>query len=401
MIPLEPNPATIIFGACDRHNLGDLLFPHIVTALLPRQPCCYAGVAARDLRGYGGHDVAAIARLAAARGGEAVTLIHAGGELLTCTLWQAALMVQPPAEAKRLTTRLEGRPELQRRWAQRALRLVQEAPYTLDPSLFPRARRVIYNGVGGVELDRCEVAMRDEVVAKLRTADSVTVRDRTTQGQLAQAGISAGLLPDSAVMVAELFGGRIAAACRQGEVARLLADLPHGYVAVQFSAEFGDDATLASMAAQLDGICAATGCGIVLFRAGAAPWHDDLECYRRLAARMRTAAVRISTGLDIWTICAVIARSRAYCGSSLHGRIVALAHGLPRLNIAAPGCGAGISKQQAWAATWEPGVPAVVAVERMAEALEQLLRHHDGEGQRHLAAQLAQRCRDGFGASMQ
>ncbi|MBE0547855.1 MAG: polysaccharide pyruvyl transferase family protein, partial [Rubrivivax sp.] len=36
----------ILFGAFDRHNLGDLLFPHIAAALLPGRTLVYAGLAA-------------------------------------------------------------------------------------------------------------------------------------------------------------------------------------------------------------------------------------------------------------------------------------------------------------------------------------------------------------------
>ena len=44
----------ILFGAFDRHNFGDLLFPHIATALLPGRELRFAGLALRDLRPYGG-----------------------------------------------------------------------------------------------------------------------------------------------------------------------------------------------------------------------------------------------------------------------------------------------------------------------------------------------------------
>ena len=37
MLPAKPGPL-VLFGACDRHNLGDLLFPHIAAALLPILP---------------------------------------------------------------------------------------------------------------------------------------------------------------------------------------------------------------------------------------------------------------------------------------------------------------------------------------------------------------------------
>ena len=37
---------TILFGAFDRHNFGDLLFPYIAAALLPDTPVLFAGLAA-------------------------------------------------------------------------------------------------------------------------------------------------------------------------------------------------------------------------------------------------------------------------------------------------------------------------------------------------------------------
>ena len=50
-------PPLVLFGAFDRHNFGDLLFPHLMTALLPGRDFQFAGLAARDLRAFGGHRV--------------------------------------------------------------------------------------------------------------------------------------------------------------------------------------------------------------------------------------------------------------------------------------------------------------------------------------------------------
>ena len=41
---------TLIFGAFDRHNFGDLLFPHVAAALLPERRLIFAGLAERDRR---------------------------------------------------------------------------------------------------------------------------------------------------------------------------------------------------------------------------------------------------------------------------------------------------------------------------------------------------------------
>lgn len=56
---MPPEPRTVVFGAFDRHNLGDLLFAHVVAALLRGRDLVFAGIADRDLTAWGGHRVAA------------------------------------------------------------------------------------------------------------------------------------------------------------------------------------------------------------------------------------------------------------------------------------------------------------------------------------------------------
>jgi hypothetical protein len=133
----------------------------------------------------------------------------------------------------------------------------------------------------------------------------------------------------------------------------------------------------------------------VFFRAGAAPWHDDLSCYQRTKSRMRCPSV-IFTALDLWTICALIANSRGYAGSSLHGRIVAMAFALPRVNFVHPAHAGRPEKQAAYAATWDdPALSAVVSVDRIAEAVDKALAS-DTEGLHRIARQLAATYRAAF-----
>ena len=169
---------------------------------------------------------------------------------------------------------------------------------------------------------------------------------------------------------------------------------PQGYIAVQFSVEFDDDATLSAIAAQLDTLAHSTGLGIVFFRAGAAPWHDELGAFARTGARMRAPA-RVFMSLDLWDICALIAASRAYAGSSLHGRIVAMAFALPRVNFVHT---AQRGKQAAFAATWEDAqVPAAVQADSIAQAVLQAMAV-DSDVLAAKARQLADCYRDAFRA---
>lgn len=392
--------STILFGAFDRHNFGDLLFPHIAAALLHDKTPIFAGLAERDLRRYGGHRAHSLAQLAAHWGGRPVNLIHVGGEILTCDAWQAAVMLLPEDQVQPTIARLDAHPQERLAWAQQQLGMASLAPYCASRTLFPHVARVIYTGVGGVELGECDCALRAEVLAKLKAADVVSVRDRLTQTQLETAGIATQLIPDPAVMVAELFGAQIRQRCQEPEIARLLENFPHGYIAVQFSAEFGDDATLAEIARQLDLMARETGYGVVFFRAGAAPWHDDLGCLRRVAARMSVRNLAIFESLDLWNICALIAHSRGYCGSSLHGRIVAMAFALPRVNFHTAWQKNHLSKQTAFAATWEiPGAPACVEVNEIASGIRHALAVNSGL-RRYKAQELVSLYRQGFASCL-
>ena len=391
----EADAPTILFGAFDRHNFGDLLFPHIAAALLPDANPIYAGLAERDLRPFGGHRVQAITKLVREMGDSPVRLVHAGGELLTCDAWQAAVMLTPAEEVQHIICSHDDKPMERLEWAQARLGMPDLAPYVHTRRLFPHAASIVFNAVGGVDLDEREPALRAEVLSKLKAADAVSVRDSRTLSQLENAGVGARLTPDPAVMVAELFGEKILQHGEGGEPAATREAFPQGYLAVQFSADFGDDATLAQLASQLDQAAVESGLGIVLFRAGAAPWHDDLSVHERLASRMH-AAVRVFRSLHLWDICALIAASRGFCGSSLHGRIVAAAFALPQLSLLPPDHSGKLTKQAAYAETWNgPCHPAMTSAGMMAEDIRSMLAA-DSAGMAAWAREMAARYRQAF-----
>jgi hypothetical protein len=345
-------PTTIVFGAFDRHNLGDLLFAHVAAALLPRdETVVFAGLAERDLRPFGGHRVQALhalrddARLRGAR------LLHAGGEILTCTARQAAAMLLDPAEVDATLAALAAHPEDEPAWRRAMLGTDDELPYVVGRDAFRWLASVAFAGVGGVALDALPAATRATLLARLTSADALTVRDAVTQAQLHAAGVVAPLMPDPAELVETLFGDAIRARVNDPPIADLRKAFPGGWLAVQLSTEFADDATLARIAAQLAAIPDDTGLGIVLFRAGAAPWHDDADLLARLAGRLPVRHVRVFDSLDVWDLCALLAHAHACLCSSLHGALVARAFGVPALGIEPPDPAQG-RKLAAYVSTW-------------------------------------------------
>ncbi len=68
----------------------------------PGRAPIFAGLATRDLRAWGGHEVVALAALAQSSRDARVALLHVGGELLTCTAWEAAVMLAHLEDAQSL-----------------------------------------------------------------------------------------------------------------------------------------------------------------------------------------------------------------------------------------------------------------------------------------------------------
>lgn len=367
------DPPVILFGAFDRHNFGDLLLGEIAASVLQDRPLVFAGLAERDLTAFGGRKVRAIADVAREWGEQPADVVHTGGEILTCSLYEAAVMLLSPQAAGTAIAGHDRDPPARQAWSEELLGLRQQVAYLVPRSLFRRPRNFRYCGIGGVELATLPVPMRREVFTNLRHASHLWVRDQLTQLQLEQAGIPGVLAPDPAVATARLCGSRIAGHRVDGEPAAVAARFPRGYLAVQFSTEFGDDATLREIARQLLKVQGETRLGIVLFRAGAAPWHDDPDVYRRLLAATPGLAAAVFASLELWDICALLANATAYCGSSLHGRIVAEACGRPAVNLVRD---AGrMTKQAAHALGWGYGSrPTVLAPADLAMGVTGVLR---------------------------
>jgi hypothetical protein len=336
----------ILFGAYDRHNLGDILLGHMAAVAAAPRPVCLAGLAGRDLTAWGGHKVLAITDLARQWGDRRADLLHVGGELLTCPSYEAAVMLQEPGEASAAIARLDTDPAARLAWAQATLDHPARLPYLAAKALFRNPGRFEYRAVGGVEFDRIEPEARTEAILRLGEADRITVRDHVTQGHLAAAGIATELEPDPVSRVAARFGERIRHHAGTGETAWVRDAFPAGYLALQFAAEYGDDASLDRLATFLSG----ERLSLVLFRAGAAPWHDDLAVYRRLVDRLTgRRRAHLFQSLKVWDLCALIANAAGYCGSSLHGGIVARALGVPVRPFPLP---ASTAKVAAYWSTW-------------------------------------------------
>ncbi|MCX7946646.1 MAG: polysaccharide pyruvyl transferase family protein [Hydrogenophilus sp.] len=316
-----------LFGAADRHNMGDLL--------LLRAARCWAdqeglrvrevGLRYHNLRGVGGARVEPFAAVwGRAQEGARMVVWHVGGAILETDAASAAEMLLPQREAAAaLRWWRFSFEEAEREYA----RLLREAgpprpfPYVAPP--LPEGGRVAYlfTGVSG------QKGLGDEGVRRaLAEAKVVCVRDRESLRACTAAGVRAVLAPDPVEEMASEWGSREGWR-RRGWAFRQRWG---SFAAIQWAAT-----------AEVEGVAEEVRAGvergvlprqIVFFAMGLAPLHDSMEAYQRVAQRLRKDRVPVK----VWraahrdSIAGLIAGAKVVAASSLHALILADRLGVPQ-----------------------------------------------------------------------
>ena len=220
------------------------------------------------------------------------------------------------------------------------------APYIPLMHDFPRNADAlaVLNSVGIAGVRGIEPARREPIVAALRAAGAVTVRDRGSSAFLTDLGVEHRLLPDAAHAL-----GVLEPAARTGDTA--IVQVSRSRLRMLGHARLG--AVLAA-SPQL------AGRPIRLLLAGTATGHDSADDYDRVVR----AARRRSRGIDIailderrpLELARHIQRASVAIGTSLHVRIVAAAFGVPRVSLPKP-------KPTRYARQWDPDMPFDVSLD--------------------------------------
>ena len=310
------NRKIVLFGAMGRHNFGDMLMPYIVSQLL-RADCLFsdrdfviADVLHADMRHFGGHAVQSVAGLLhPAMNNMRFDVVHLGGETAGCTLTSAVNMILGNADND---TQMKYRSEMQQPHWKHFQKCVPMG-YILPKQCFNHSGVFVTNTIGG----HVTLPDADEI---LHTHEYCSVRNPF--GNMSWKH----LVPDSVVMLKELFDDRISARRPVNSTK---------YIALQIANwVFRSVPNVPQFAAQLIAAAQHVNASLVFFRAGAAAGHDnlkDLQTIQRIIETKSSVPVEVFSGLNIWDICALISRAEVLVASSLHCRIVAFAYSVPRI----------------------------------------------------------------------
>ena len=338
-IPERKGRTVALYGAFDRYNYGDLLFPIITRKLWERRlgPATfqYYGLLASDLSEYGGVPTRPLTQLFARNElPDGSVVIVPGGDVLSADWTYLYLCHRELDWILRWRERLWGRQGvemgLRRRFCPSLV-----LPYAISPADFRQTVTVAYQAIGGIGLHHYPEKIQGAVRAKLTQAAYVGVRDSRTRSTLAGPGGPGArirLVPDSAVLLSDVFPvgalmGRLTPRIRQ-----IIEAWGQGKYAVFQAADRFNEDEVAELARQLDALYGQTGLPCFLLPIGRALKHDDHLLLARLRARMRAPA-ELPEFNTIHDTMGVIAQAAVFAGTSLHGAITAISYAVPHVGL--------------------------------------------------------------------
>ena len=358
----------IAYGAYDRHNYGDLLFAIVLKRYLEadgRFSVLIAATKNSDLSSYGALPTVPLKKaLEATRQQSKTMLIVAGGECLTAQ-WESIIgylapqAIYYPIKASPYLIGHKAFIRLSRMFT----RIPSDIPLVLGERELP-GYKVMYNSVGGNEISRKKPLIHEAIRRNLKDCTYVSVRDRETSAELDKIGVQHSLVPDSAILISDIFPQQV----DPGEPGHIVFHVSDHHAKRRVEA----------IAQQLTELNVNTGLKIALLTIGKAPGHSDDGPLDKLYSLLgEERAYRVDSG-NIDDIIRCIATSKLYCGTSLHGAITALAYAVPQIALLPQR----VVKLSSFLETWVPKQSCGFAEVPQISQIGTNLIHNFGDSQR-------------------
>lgn len=344
----------ILYGAFDRHNYGDLLFPLIMERVIakqfPEKKVLVAGLIDSDLSQFGAPKTVAIKK-ALKKSKPNATIILAGGDVIACD-WQSAYGYLLPTAIFPFYERIGCYyfPKITDYIISHLAGLTSALPFNLNREDAGNGRTVIYNSVGATGVSR---VTKDEDIAALgkvmNEAGFVSIRDTFSQEQLVRIGYkNPSLAPDSATVMSSYISVDEMTKKSAATTLTMIEKCNKGYLVFQISQAHvrGKEQAFAE---QLSRISKETGLPIVFIAIGNAAGHNDTVGINKVVSLLDSEVTfDCYVAGNIFDLMNIIRNASCYCGTSLHGLITSMSFAIPRVGLLPT-----LRKQVNYMKTWD------------------------------------------------
>jgi len=364
----------VLYGAFDRHNYGDLLFPLVMERMLserfPDKKIVIAGLIDSDLTEFNALRTVGIKK-ALKQSKQDVTIILAGGDVVSCD-WLSAYSYLLSDFSFSIFQRTFARyiPKLTEKIIKNIIGLKSDNPFDLTSKDLSSNMKLIYNSVGATAVSGVEGESAKSLLAALNNADYVTVRDEFSSDNIRRIGANVNdIYPDSATVMSSIFSEEEINKKTGEKASSLINKLENKYLVFQISS--AHSAGLEEEFAQnLTAIANKHDLTIVFIAIGNAAGHSDSHGIEKIK-RYLDNNIKVAEYLDggVFDVMNIIKNSQCYCGTSLHGLITSMAFHVPRVGLLPK-----LRKQRNYMATWDLAeMPSGVLPNELSDAIDRAM----------------------------
>ena len=343
-----------IIGAFDRYNYGDLLFPIVIEKylrenrkdLLEKYDLRYFGLVESDLSSVGGKKTQALKKLYNEDLSENSMVIVAGGDVLPARISSMDVDLSKSNLSmlcKKVIIKAINRRNFEK-ISMKKFNLNTRFPWIVEKDNFKNNIFVAYNAVGGSTLNELPKFEVDEIKRNMSKSNYISVRDNKSLDNVKD--LNSKLYPDSATIMSNFSPINVLENKISKDVKKFIKDTGNKYICIQSNlcSIRGKEEVLVR---ELEKIHREEGLEILLLPIGIAANHDDNIALNRLKKYFNIKVNHIEK-LNIYDIMYLIANSRFFAGTSLHGNITAMSYAVPHI-----GLNREISKLDNYLKTWD------------------------------------------------
>lgn len=343
-----------IIGAFDRYNYGDLLFPIVIEKylmenrkdLLEKYDLRYFGLVESDLSSVGGKKTQALKKLYNEYLRENSMVIVAGGDVLPARISSMDVDLSKSNLSmlcKKVIIKAINRRNFEK-ISMKKFNLNTRFPWIVEKDNFKNNIFVAYNAVGGSTLNELPKFEVDEIKRNMSKSNYISVRDNKSLDNVKD--LNSKLYPDSATIMSNFFPINVLENKISKDVKKFIKDTGNKYICIQSNlcSIRGKEEILVR---EIEKIHREEGVEILLLPIGIAANHDDNIALNRLKKYFNIKVNHIEK-LNIYDIMYLIANSRFFAGTSLHGNITAMSYAVPHI-----GLNREISKLDNYLKTWD------------------------------------------------
>lgn len=380
----------VLYGAFDRHNYGDLLFPLVMERMLtqkfPNKKIVIAGLIDSDLSEFNALPTTSIKK-ALKESNKDVAIILAGGDVVACD-WLSAYSYLLSDFSFSIFQRIFARfiPGITEKVIKKIIGLKSDNPFDLTSKDLSAEMKLIYNSVGATGVSNIHGDAALNLSAALNNADYVTVRDEFSREHINRIGGNVNdVYPDSAAVMSSVFTEDEIDQKTSSEAKLLISELKDNYLVFQISSAHCAGLE-AEFAKNLTAIANEHDLTIVFIAIGNASGHSDSLGVERIKQYLgKNIKIKQYLSGGVFDLMNIIKNSQCYCGTSLHGLITSMAFHVPRVGLLPK-----LRKQRNYMATWDlPTMPSGILPNELSVAINQAMsipKHELVEKEQHLTA---------------